>query len=126
MNNTTMNVVDYKKQLVYLLCGDRITSVERQIVRHELVRVEGDKRLGCAYCNTFGSAKRTRFICQHPDCQLPLCSVGSNTQNQDCFGLAHSSDDIRKALICCYVKMQQKTNNRPGTRRVRRDLNFMS
>ena len=29
MNNTTMNVVDYKKQLVYLLCGDRITSVEK-------------------------------------------------------------------------------------------------
>ena len=122
MQNTLMNVVQCEKALVNIFVGLRISSVEAApTVQHKLVRVEGEKRSGCAYCNAFGNYRRTRFACQHPQCNLPLCSVGSNCQNQDCFALAHSNEVIRKALVCRFVKMQQKSNNRIGTRRANRN-----
>ena len=120
--NSNMNVVEYKKQLVNLLIGSRLETIDAPIVQHKLVRVEGDKRLSCAYCSAFFiNTKRTRYICQHPQCRLPLCSVGSNKDNDDCFALAHRSEEMRKALCKRLTKMQNKSNNRPGTRRDRND-----
>ena len=122
MQNAQINVVQYKKALVHILVGERISSVEAApTMQHKLVRVEGEKRSGCAYCNTFGNYKRTRFVCQHPQCDSPLHSVGTNCHNQDCFALAHSNEAIRKALVCRFAKMLHKSNNRIGTRRANRN-----
>ena len=61
---SNINVVEYKKQLVNLLIGSRLSTIEAPIVQHKLVRVEGDKRLSCAYCSAFfTNSKRTRYIC---------------------------------------------------------------
>ena len=47
--------------------------------------------------------------------------MGSNKDNDDCFALAHRSEDMRKPLCKRLTKMQNKSNNRPGTRRDRND-----
>ena len=125
-DNRKMNLFHYKKQLVHLLVGERLAKIEQPVSQHILVRIDGDQRLGCAYCNAFGESKRTRYICQHPQCKIPLCSVGSNCDNWDCFVIAHSNEKMRKMLMCQGVKMQQKANNQPGARNIRRRLNIAS
>ena len=51
--NSNINVVEYKKQLVNLLVGSRLETIDAPVVQHKLVRVEGDTRSSCAYCNAF-------------------------------------------------------------------------
>ena len=121
-----MNLFHYKKQLMHLLVGEWLANIEQPVLQHILVRIDGDQRLGCAYCNALGESKRTRYICQHPQCKIPLCSIGSNRDNWDSFAMAHSNKNMRKMLMCQVVKMQQKANNQPGTRNVRRRLNITS
>lgn len=76
MQNKEMNVVGHKKVLVHVLVGERISSIEVSlIIQHKLVRVETGKRFGCAYCNTFGSSKKTRFVHQCPQRKLPFVKI---------------------------------------------------
>lgn len=45
------NIVEFKKALVLTLVGDKIQGVPEQIVEHQLVRMQNNQRLGCAYCS---------------------------------------------------------------------------
>ena len=120
--NSNINVVEYKKQLVNLLMGSRLETIGAPIIQHKLVRVEGEMRLSYAFCSAFSmNTKRTRNICQHPWYRLPLCSVGSSKDNEDCFVLAHRSEEMMNALCKRLRKMKNKFNNRPGTRRGKND-----
>ena len=41
-----MNLFYYKKQLVHLLVGERLANIEQPVSQHNLVRIDGDQRLG--------------------------------------------------------------------------------
>ena len=110
--NDKINVVKYKEKLVQMWIGDRLSHVERPIVLHKLVRRENNQRLGCAYCSTFGVTKITRFRCGHPQCMIPLCSVGTGTTEQDCFALAHTHEEVRRAVCMRYTRMTIKANHK--------------
>ena len=90
-----------------LLIDSRLEIINTPIVQYKLVRVKGEMRLSYAYCSAFSiNTKRTRYICQHPRCRLPLCSVGWNKDNKDCFALAHRSEEMRNALCKRLRKMK--------------------
>ena len=76
---------------MHLSIGERLANFEQPVSQHILVRIDGDQRLGCAFCNAFDESKRIRYICKLLPCKIPLCSVGLNCDNQVCFVMAHSN-----------------------------------
>ena len=91
-----INIMQYKRKLIQVWVSDRISGVTRSIADHCVIRNSNNTRLRCVYCAVMGKFKRTRFRCKHPQCAIPLCSVGSGTTTMDCFALAHKSKEIRK------------------------------
>jgi Transposase IS4 len=105
-----ISIATFKKKLIMHLVGTRLATVERPIATHELVRV--NRRHLCAYCALNSEVKRTRYKCNHPECNLPLCSMGTGKADLDCFALSHSNESIRKATVKKYEVMQKRTNSR--------------
>lgn len=103
----------FKKEIVDEFVGAKIKGILKEpTVQHEMVR--GESRRKCVYCDMFHSVNvRTRYYCAHPNCMLPLCSLGTGRVGSDCFGLAHASDQIRLILLQRYKKLQQNANRRP-------------
>lgn len=109
MADESMTIVDFKQKIVLGLVGSRIENVPKNpVTKHELVRVCARNR--CAYCGLFSTYKRTRFICGADCCQMPLCSIGSNGANNDCFALTHANPDILKAVKAKFEAMKKTTN----------------
>ena len=73
---SNMSIVEYKEEIVKALLGPRLLEIPKSLVKHSPIKTEGRKRNRCAHCALFSRVRRTRFHCQAPDCQLPLCSVG--------------------------------------------------
>ena len=111
--NDYWNITDYKKKLLLSLVGTRITNVAEEIVvAHELRRTYNDERHMCAYCLITGIRCRTRYVCANPNCNLPLCSVGSGRADKDCFALSHANDNMLAITKARHEAMLVKTNKR--------------
>ena len=91
--NENMNIVDFKRKLLHSILGQKIQDICPPVqANHELERCE--QRHLCVFCLLSGRQKRTRYKCRHPDCRLPLCSVGTGRSNEDCFALAHATTEV--------------------------------
>ena len=104
------SIVAFKEQLVHAFIGTRLQSIPSALAPH--VPTKSDSRNRCAHCALFSEIRRTRFRCSHPDCQLPLCSVGSGMVGKDCFALTHASEEIHKAVLTKHEAMKKKVNER--------------
>ena len=102
---TAMTVVDFKMCLVQGFLGDRMRPVPEAVVDHLPLRTNG--RYRCVYCSLFNKMKRTRFRCNAQCCLLPLCSVGTGSNEQDCFILCHGNETIRQAAIAKFESMKK-------------------
>ena len=117
--NSNINAVEYKKG-VNLLMGSRLKTINAPIAQYKLVRVKGEIRLSYAYCSAFSiNNKRTRHVCQHHQCRLPLCLVESNKDNNDSYTLVHRSKEMRNTLCKRLRQIKNTYNNRLGIRRGR-------
>jgi hypothetical protein len=110
MGLENMSIVEFKQKIVLGLVGSRIEGVPSNppAVKHELIK--SVRRYRCAYCGLFSRFKRTRFICAAECCQIPLCSIGSNDSNSDCFALTHGNPEIYKAVKEKSEAMKTTTN----------------
>lgn len=108
-DDNKITIAEFKKRLIMGLVGPRLAIVDRPIATHELVRTS--RRHMCAYCALYSKVKRTRFKCGHPDCNLPLCSMGTGKADLDCFALAHCNESVRRATLKKYDVMQKRTNS---------------
>ena len=112
-NQFDINIVEYKKKLILNLVANEIVGIDEPVVDHRMERIEGDSRYQCSYCSLFGEEKRrTRYKCSHPECNMPLCSVGTGRTDQDCFSLSHANEDVRKSVALHFLKMRKKHNNK--------------
>ena len=102
---TAMTVVDFKMCLVQGFLGDPMRPVPEAVVDHLPLRTDG--RYRCVYCSLFNKMKRTRFRCNAQCCLLPLCSVGTGSNEQDCFTLCHGNETIRQAAIAKFESMKK-------------------
>ena len=65
-------------------------------------------RYRCAYCALMGiPRKRTRYICKANCCQMPLCSVGAQEGNVDCYSICHSNQELWKATKVKHEQMMK-------------------
>jgi len=108
-----MNIVQFKMQLVVDLVGSFIsdlldTSCEH-VHEHVAVPIEADGRSRCAYCALMSRVCRTRYQCKV--CGVPFCAMGSGKVENDCFSLAHETEDQRQ-MVCTKFRQMQKTNTR--------------
>ena len=110
---TTLNVVSFKRELVFAMIGHKVMNIpEQPTLEHSLMR--GEARQSCVYCNMFcNKNSRTRYYCSNSDCMLPLCHIDPGKNIRDCFALAHDNEQLRCILIQRRLKMQQKANHRP-------------
>ena len=110
---STMNIVDFKLQLIEGLVGKKIEDLfkdDDDEVEHVAVHIDGDVRMRCAFCALLSRQRRTRYKCR--GCGIPLCSVGNGKVQDDCFTQAHESDE-RLDLVCKkYIAMQKRTTNK--------------
>jgi DNA polymerase III epsilon subunit-like protein len=104
-----ISIAEFKRKLIMSLVGPRLAIVERPIATHELVRTP--RRHLCAYCGLYSKFKRTRYKCGHPECNIPLCSMGTGKSEVDCFALSHANESIRVATQKKYEVMQKRTNS---------------
>ena len=106
---TPMNIVQFKMQLVEDLVGraiDDLFSSEEERLEHIPTHIEGGVRSRCAYCALLSRVRRTRYKCV--GCGVPLCSIGSGKVEDDCFSIAHESEERRQLICVKYVEMQKK------------------
>ena len=103
-------IVNFKGYLVQAFLGNRLQSVPEAVVSHFPTSSLGRNR--CVHCAIFSRVRRTRFHCSAPDCQLPLCSVGSGQGVQDCFSLCHGNPELLAAALIKYQAMKKKVNQR--------------
>ena len=103
-------IVDFKGYLVQAFLGNRLQSVPEAVVSHFPTSSSGRNR--CVHCAIFSRVRRTRFHCSAPDCQLPLCLVGSGQGVQDCFSLCHGNPELLAAALIKYQAMKKKVNRR--------------
>ena len=90
---------------------------------HGLIPIEcdndADPRYRCAYCALMGiPRKRTRYICKANCCQMPLCSVGAQEGNVDCYSICHSNQELWKATKVKHEQMMKsytKSNKKQTT-----------
>jgi hypothetical protein len=64
-----------------------------------------------AYCALFLRNQQTLYICGHPECNLPFCSVGTGKAEEDYFALSHLTAEIRLMTIKKNHVLLQRTNN---------------
>ena len=107
--DSKISIADFKKKLIMGLVGPKLAIVNRPIATHELVR--STRRHLCAYCGLYSRSKRTRYKCGHPDCNIPLCSMGTGRAELDCFALSHSNEEVRRVTVKKFEVMQQRTNS---------------
>lgn len=109
---TRMNIVQFKMQLVEDLVGKSMDELfaggaefeERQ--QHNPVHLEGGIRARCAYCALMSRVRRTRFQCAA--CGVPLCSIGCGKVEDDCFTVAHETEDRQQMVCKKYLEMQKR------------------
>lgn len=65
----------------------------------------------CAFCAIYSRPKRTHYICGHPECQLPLCSVVTGKVEEDCFALSRLTQETPSMTLKKYHVMLLRTNN---------------
>ena len=111
--NNNINLVEFKKKLIYAFVGPKIVGICETVTEHKMVRIQDTSHYQCSYCSLFGkTSKRTRYKCCHSTCNMLLCSVGTGRTEQDCFALSHKNEDVRKALSLPFLKMKQKHNHK--------------
>ena len=110
--NKDMNIVEFKKKLVYSFVGQKIGRIGDEPIQepHKAERVEA--RLTCACCAFYGRSRRTRYRCSHPECGIPLCNLGSGKVGEDCFSICHADENIRMAIFRKFKAMKLKRNAR--------------
>ena len=105
-----MNIVEFKMKLVEHLVGRSIDNLFEGEggggEQHTPVHVEGGKRLRCAYCALMSRTRRTRIQCA--GCGVPLCSIGNGRIGDDCFTLAHETEDRQQMVRRKYDEMKKK------------------
>jgi hypothetical protein len=109
VNGNRMNINNFKCRLVMNFTGERISPVLVPSIRavHDLQRT--NSRHFCVWCSLSNRKKRTRYICGNPECQLPLCSVGSGCAAEDCFAICHSTEARREVAMMRRAAMISRT-----------------
>lgn len=108
-----MNIVTFKMKVVESLLGkkteDLLNEPNRETVeQHVAVHLPENTRYRCAFCNLqHGRSRRTRYKCLA--CDVPLCTMGNGRNNDDCFALAHKSEEIR-LQVCNRATIMQRMN----------------
>jgi hypothetical protein len=110
--SSQMNIVEFKKQLVADFLGREAMEelkgkgmAKGEGVEHVPVRVEGNTRYRCALCAMEEKDKRTRFKCAL--CGVPFCKVGNGRVENDCFTIAHKSEEILKYAKARHIAQQK-------------------
>lgn len=110
----TMNIVQFKMKIIEGIVGDKIESPEvdgdESDVEHVAIHIEGNIRHRCAYCALLSKARRTRFICAA--CQVPLCCMGNGRISNDCFAMAHKTEETTKLVIEKYEVMAKRATKK--------------
>ena len=107
----SLSIVEFKELLVQSFLGSRMESIPSAVASHVPEKAMGRNR--CAYCSLLSTKPRhTRFRCNAPDCQLPLCSLGSGMVGQDCFTLCHANEEVHQAVKMRYQVMKRTINDR--------------
>ena len=104
-----MNIVQFKMKLVEDLVGqkmDTLLEMAETGEQHNPVKVEGGVRSRCAYCALMSRVRRTRYRCA--GCGVPLCSIGSGKVEDDCFTVAHETEERRSMVCKKYLEMQKR------------------
>jgi hypothetical protein len=108
--HTPMSIVEFKMKLVEDLVGRSIDNLfdgeGGRGEQHTPVHIEGGQRLWCAYCALMSRTRRTRIQCA--GCGVPLCSIGNGRVGDNCFTLAHETEDRRDMVCRKYDKMKKK------------------
>jgi hypothetical protein len=107
-----MNIVQFKLRLIEAFVGKKLDdmmegadALEEENVQH--IVVHGETRHRCAYCALMSKgARRTRYMCQA--CGVPLCTLGHGKAGEDCFSLAHETEDRRQLVCMKYLEMQKR------------------
>ena len=92
-----MNIVHFKMKLVESLIGRTIDSLFEvgggggEEEQQQPVRNADDVRSQCAWCSLMSRKKRTRYQCAK--CGIPLCSIGTGRVAEDCFTIAHETEE---------------------------------
>jgi hypothetical protein len=105
-----MNIVEFKMKLVEDLVGRSIDNLFDGKggggEQHTPVHIKGGQRSRCAYCALMSRTRRTRIQCA--GCGVPLCSIGNGRVGDDCFTLAHETEDWREMVYRKYDEMKKK------------------
>jgi hypothetical protein len=108
--HTPMNIVEFKMKLVEDLVGRSIDNLFDGKggggKQHTPVHIEGGQRARCAYCVLMSRTRRTRIQCA--GCGVPLCSIGNGRIGDNCFTLAHETEDRWEMVCRKYDKMKKK------------------
>ena len=109
-----MNIFQFKMKVIEAMVGDKIESLEGNggelDIEHTAVHIEGNARLRCAYCALLSKSCRTRFICS--SCEVPLCCMGSGRTSNDCFAMAHKTEETTKLVIEKYEHMLKRVTKK--------------
>jgi DDE_Tnp_1-like zinc-ribbon len=107
-----MNIVQFKMKLVEDLVGRNIDNLFDgggvDLDQHTPVHVENNVRLRCAYCALMSRMRRTRYQCA--GCGVPLCSIGNGKVEDDCFTIAHETEE--RLEMVCQKHVELKKRNR--------------
>jgi Transposase IS4 len=109
---TPMNIVSFKMKLVDDLVGNTVRnqnkSGECADDLHTAVQIADDVRSLCVYCAVVSKPKisRTRYQCSK--CGIPLCSIGSGKVEDDCFTMAHKTEDTLDIVKRKHVEMKKR------------------
>jgi hypothetical protein len=104
-----MNIVQFKLKLVEDLVGKTVDDLfgnDEEREDHTPVHIQGEVRSRCAFCALLSRVRRTRYKCL--GCGVPLCSIGSGKVDDDCFTIAHETEDRRQLVCTKYLEMQKR------------------
>jgi hypothetical protein len=109
---TPMNIVSFKMKLVDDLVGNTVRNLNKSGEcaddLHTAVQIADDVRSLCVYCAVVSKPKisRTRYQCSK--CGIPLCSIGSGKVEDDCFTMAHKTEDTLDIVKRKHVEMKKR------------------
>ena len=108
-----MNIVQFKMKLVEDLVGNRIDRVfETQrggCDQHTPVHLANEVRSLCVFCALMSRQRRTRYQCAK--CGVPLCSIGNGRVQEDCFTVAHETEEKLDLVCKKHVEMKKRVRN---------------
>ena len=109
-----MNIVQFKMKIIEGMVGDKIAVSEldgnESDIEHVAILINGSTRQHCAYCALMSKASRTRFICAA--CQVPLCCIGNGRISNDCFTMAHKTEETTKLVLEKHEHMLKRVNKK--------------